>query len=68
MDADEIFQQQIHEQEQACDLEDIFKSEGRANAGKRYHRRTSSGCWDADKLTSSEEHIYKTALGFFGGR
>ncbi|KAL1504675.1 hypothetical protein AB1Y20_008455 [Prymnesium parvum] len=62
IDADEVFGQRIHEQEVVCDLEDIF---GHSDPKKRYHRRTSSGCWDQDKLTSPEEHIYKTALGFF---
>lgn len=64
IDADAIFGQQIHRQEVPCDLEEVF---GRVEPKmrERYHRRTSSGCWDQDKLTTHEEHIYKTSLGFF---
>lgn len=29
------------------------------------HACVASGLWDQDRLTTSEEHIYKTALGFF---
>ena len=53
---------QIHTQPEACNLEDIF---GRDKEKKRWHRRTSSGHWDADRLNGEEERIYKTAMGFF---
>ena len=62
IDPDDIFGQKIHEQDEACDLGDIF---GKEQPSKRFHRRTSSGNWSQDRLTEPEEKIYKQALGFF---
>ena len=57
----------MHLQEQACDLEDIFGKKGEKNEKRRYHKRTSSGLWDMDRLTTEEEQTYKLAMGFFQG-
>lgn len=54
VDPDEIFQEV-----QTCDLEAIF-------GGKkaRYTRRTSSGNWTQDKVTTAEKLVYKRTMGF----
>ena len=51
----------LHEQDEACDLGDIF---GNCNVPRKYHKRTSSGVWQNDRLTSPEEAAYKRQ--FFG--
>ena len=65
MDADDIFQQEIHKQDEACDLADIFGANNLKPRPHLGHRRTSSGNWSTDRLTSDEERIYKTAMGLF---
>ena len=59
---------QMHRQPEACNLDDIFVRDADEDIfvwkKKRWHRRTSSGHWDADRLNSKEERIYKTAMGF----
>jgi len=52
----------VHRRSEAVDLGDIF---GRGNSHHRYHRRTSSGNWNLDRLTSPEEAQFKRAMGFF---
>ena len=63
MDPDDIFNQQVHKQPEVCDLRAIFGCPS-AQGQRRYHRRTSSGCWDRDKLNDDEERLYKRAKGF----
>ena len=46
---------------QVLDLGDIF---GKCNVPRKYHKRTSSGVWQNDRLTSPEEAAYKRQ--FFG--
>lgn len=46
-----------------CDLEAIFQ-----NRKQRYHRRTSSGNWAADKLTDKERKEYAKLKPAPGGR
>ena len=52
---------QVHRRDEVVDLGEIF---GRQNNGQRYHRRTSSGLWNVDRLMSPEERSYKRKMGF----
>lgn len=55
---------QIHNQAEACSLGDIFGRDSKDRKEKRWHRRTSSGNWNADRLTAEEERNYKAAMCF----
>ncbi|CAJ1931999.1 unnamed protein product [Cylindrotheca closterium] len=54
VDPDEIFPEV-----QTCDLEAIF-----GGKKSRYTRRTSSGNWTQDKVTTAEKLVYKRTMGF----
>jgi len=54
VDPDEIFPEV-----QTCDLEAIF-----GGKKSRYTRRTSSGNWTNDKVTTAEKLVYKRTMGF----
>ena len=65
VDADLIFNQNIHRREQACDLAEIFgRQRTPPGASYSYHRRNSSGHWLHDMLDDDEEVAYKRARGF----
>lgn len=54
VDPDEIFSEV-----QTCDLEAIF-----GGKKSRYTRRTSSGNWTQNKVTTAEKLVYKRTMGF----